>query len=49
MVIPNIDRALSERVLNEITGHNIKCPNTFSAEKIKAAKKADDDEKKRRP
>jgi hypothetical protein len=45
MVILNMDRALSEQVLNKITGHNSKCPNTFSAEKIKAAKKADDDAK----
>jgi hypothetical protein len=43
MVILNMNRPVPQGVLNAITTHNRNCPNTINPEKIKAAKKADDD------
>lgn len=43
MIILNMNRPVPQGVLDAITSHNRTCPNTINPEKIKAAKKADDD------
>lgn len=42
MVYLYIDSSMPQQVLNEITDHNSKCPNTISPEKIKSARKAEE-------
>jgi hypothetical protein len=45
-VILYIDGPMPQELLNEITDHNSKCPNTVSPEKVKAAIKANEEKVK---